>query len=427
MHRRADALAHPRRPLPGRPRGDRVRRAAQRRDDAGCRGRHPTAIVAVGGGTQGALWTTIVSDVTGLDAGTSRRPPSGRASAPPSSRRRPSRRATATPRASRTGTRSPRSGSPTPSVRAAYDELYALYRALYDDSASVAHALAAIQQRPAVPRSERGLMPRVLDASASAAAFPLGGIGTGNVSIGARGELRDWELVNLPRQGRGATRSRFFAIHAAPVDGAGRDPGARGARTAPPHEGDQGYYAGDVAGLPRLADTPDARAIPAARARLPDERAPGRREPDRVHPVRAARRRRLRHPRRRAALPVHNPRQLRGAGGDRRSLGNPIGSTDAPNVFHFPEIDGRPRIEARDEDGLRGLGFDIRPARRPPRLRHRRAHDGRPIRITAKPQWLFGFWQDGVQLFWDDLRADGRLRARAGRDHGPRSAAPPTG
>ena len=39
---------------------------------------------------------------------------------------------------------------PNPEVRAAYDELYGLYRALYSDSASVAHALAAIQQRSAV-------------------------------------------------------------------------------------------------------------------------------------------------------------------------------------------------------------------------------------------------------------------------------------
>lgn len=39
--------------------------------------------------------------------------------------------------------------------------------------------------------------PRVLTAAAHAA-FPLGGIGTGNVSIGARGELRDWEISGRP-------------------------------------------------------------------------------------------------------------------------------------------------------------------------------------------------------------------------------------
>ena len=42
---------------------------------------------------------------------------------------------------------------------------------------------------------------RSYDASATALAFPLGGIGTGNVSLGARGEWRDWEIFNLPAKG----------------------------------------------------------------------------------------------------------------------------------------------------------------------------------------------------------------------------------
>jgi uncharacterized protein (DUF608 family) len=29
-------------------------------------------------------------------------------------------------------------------------------------------------------------------------ALPLGGIGTGTVSLGGRGDLRDWEIANRP-------------------------------------------------------------------------------------------------------------------------------------------------------------------------------------------------------------------------------------
>ena len=32
-------------------------------------------------------------------------------------------------------------------------------------------------------------------------ALPLGGIGTGTVSLGGRGDLRDWEIVNRPAKG----------------------------------------------------------------------------------------------------------------------------------------------------------------------------------------------------------------------------------
>ena len=32
-------------------------------------------------------------------------------------------------------------------------------------------------------------------------AFPLGGIGTGTISLGGRGNLRDWEIFNRPDKG----------------------------------------------------------------------------------------------------------------------------------------------------------------------------------------------------------------------------------
>jgi len=48
-------------------------------------------------------------------------------------------------------------------------------------------------------------------------ALPLGGIGTGTVSIGGRGDLRDWEVMNRPAKGflagPGGNRAPFFAIY----------------------------------------------------------------------------------------------------------------------------------------------------------------------------------------------------------------------
>ncbi|HUT34865.1 MAG TPA: GH116 family glycosyl-hydrolase [Planctomycetota bacterium] len=42
-------------------------------------------------------------------------------------------------------------------------------------------------------------------------ALPLGGIGTGTVSLGGRGDLRDWEIVNRPAKGF-SPRNTFFAL-----------------------------------------------------------------------------------------------------------------------------------------------------------------------------------------------------------------------
>ena len=45
------------------------------------------------------------------------------------------------------------------------------------------------------PRTYRGLQLRMI-------AFPLGGVGAGSVSLGGRGQLRDWEIFNRPDKGR---------------------------------------------------------------------------------------------------------------------------------------------------------------------------------------------------------------------------------
>ncbi|MGW0434558.1 FGGY-family carbohydrate kinase [Micromonospora sp. NPDC003197] len=102
-------------------------------------------VVAVGGGTQGSLWTQIVSDITGRE----QHIPSvtigasygaavlaaGAVERVDIHRWNPIREVR----------------EPCPALAADYDELYRLYRQLYDGSKSVAHALAARQARLATP------------------------------------------------------------------------------------------------------------------------------------------------------------------------------------------------------------------------------------------------------------------------------------
>ena len=54
-------------------------------------------------------------------------------------------------------------------------------------------------------------------------ALPLGGIGTGTVSLGGRGELRDWEIMNIPGKKYSTVttgnNAPFFALYAKPLHG----------------------------------------------------------------------------------------------------------------------------------------------------------------------------------------------------------------
>jgi xylulokinase len=98
-------------------------------------------IVAVGGGTQGRLWTQIVSDITGQ------------------AQVIPTQTVGASYGAALLAAQSVTDASieawnpikeirePRPELAARYNELYGLYRELYTSSKTVAHALAAQQQR----------------------------------------------------------------------------------------------------------------------------------------------------------------------------------------------------------------------------------------------------------------------------------------
>jgi uncharacterized protein (DUF608 family) len=113
---------------------------------------------------------------------------------------------------------------------------------------------------------------RTFAASASVAAFPLGGIGTGNVSVGARGDLRDWELFNRPNKG-GQLPNTFFALRA---QAGSRPPVTRvleGPRPGP-HDLSHGYHPVSGAGLPRLAGARLRGEYPIAYVEFEDEQFP---------------------------------------------------------------------------------------------------------------------------------------------------------
>jgi len=99
----------------------------------------PGRTVAVGGGTRGALWTQIVSDVTGVAGelpeqtigaayGNAYLAAVGVGLADPN----------------RTWARPSRTVEPDAAAGARYDELYGLYRDLHDATRATQHALAAI-------------------------------------------------------------------------------------------------------------------------------------------------------------------------------------------------------------------------------------------------------------------------------------------
>lgn len=89
-------------------------------------------------------------------------------------------------------------------------------------------------------------------AALSQIAFPLGGIGTGTVSLGGRGNLQDWEIFNRP--GKGSTLFKTFcALRVAPKGGKAVSRVLE-REYLPPFSSALGFRNHQLAGLPRFRE-----------------------------------------------------------------------------------------------------------------------------------------------------------------------------
>src|ERR1051325_115667 len=126
---------------------------------------------------------------------------------------------------------------------------------------------AAAQADIAYPRLFAGRQTKMI-------AFPLGGVAAGAVSLGGRGQLRDWEIFNKPDKGA-APNYAFPTIWAKAGNG---KPVCRvlEARFLPPYEGSSGLGSNNAPGLVRLAGSTFTGEYPLARVDFHDRTLPVR-------------------------------------------------------------------------------------------------------------------------------------------------------
>lgn len=256
------------------------------------------------------------------------------------------------------------------------------------------------------------MYPRDLPASAAVAAFPLGGIGSGNVSLGARGDLRDWEIFNRPAKDSRLPNT-FFAIraqtgHAPPVTRVLEGP------LPPPHTRSHGYHPNTNAGLPRMASATMRGAYPIATIEFADPALPLHISLEAYTPLAPLNPEDSGLPCALLSYTIQNtsaaPVQLTLVG----SLFNPIGGLTYDR-FGNPASDGLGGNlnEVREDGVLRGLVLRSTRYNATDQAFGELCLATDHSLVTVKRAWLRGGWWDDLQDFWDDLNDDGMLS-----DHG---------
>lgn len=252
-------------------------------------------------------------------------------------------------------------------------------------------------------------------------ALPLGGIGTGTVSLGGRGELRDWEIMNVPAKKYSTVttgnNAPFFAVYVEPQTG----PATTTLLAGPlyPHE----YLHAEGRpvnhhGFPRFAHASFEAAYPFGQVRLSDPALPVRVTVKGFNPFVPADAEASGLPLAVLSYEVTNesetPLQVSVCGSLRNFIGKD-GSrfrTDWKGDY-IPTGAKKNRNEYREQDGLKGIFFysdgvtKEDPAWGTLALTTA-ADQGVSYRTSSRPD----DWNNAILNFWDDFSADGVMTER---------------
>ena len=263
------------------------------------------------------------------------------------------------------------------------------------------------------------------DSSASEVAFPLGGVGTGNVSLGARGDLRDWEIFNSPAKGNNLPNT-FFAIRLQPVDGDSITRVLEGPVQAP-HILSHGYHPTTSNGLPRFAKSTFRGEYPLASIQFEDDSLPVSVELEAYTPLIPLNPQDSGIPCAILTYSVTNTStqslNLTLVG----SIANPVGGLRR-DAFGNLGQDGQSHSvnENRDDGDLRGLFLRAAAGETDDLHFGNMALVTDHQQVTVKRAWLRGAWYDFLREFWNDLTDDGLLND-LGYETPPEGSRPDTG
>ena len=240
-------------------------------------------------------------------------------------------------------------------------------------------------------------------------AFPLGGIGTGMVSLGGRGNLRDWEIFNRPGKGVNLPFT-FFALYCEPQGGAKSVRILEGP-LQPPFTTGFGFRRDIVPGFPRLAKARFRGEYPFAAVELSDPALPLEMTLEAFNPLVPLDPEASGIPGTVLRFRVRNtgpvPVRITIAG----SLANPVGYDGVGPLSGIGHEKFGQNVNAlRREDLLRGLFMSsTKPQPGDPGFGTVALATTWPD-VTYLTHWVRGDWWDDLQIFWDDFADDGRLK-----------------
>src|SRR5690625_1975108 len=248
---------------------------------------------------------------------------------------------------------------------------------------------------------------RQYSGEAGAAAFLLGGIGTGNVSIGSRGEFRDWEIFNHAGKGDSLPNT-YFSIWA---EAEGKKPIAKvlESQLNPPHVHAHGYSPGTAAGLPRMEESTMTGDYPFVTVQFEDTDVPVTVSLEAFTPFIPLNPKDSGIPGAYLTYKVKNTSDTSVKTTIAGSMINPIGGTfDQLGNLQLQKCGQNSNLFLQ-EKGISGLSLQSEKFSSIDRNFGNIALTTTNKQTTYKRAWLRGEWFDHLHEFWDDFSENGKL------------------
>lgn len=245
-------------------------------------------------------------------------------------------------------------------------------------------------------------------ADCSELAFLLGGIGTGNYSVGARGEMRDWEIFGSPGKGNFMPNT-FFAVRYEDEEGK-IEARVLESRLRPPFGKSHGFVDFEVAGLPRFDNSIADSRYPFYNVHLIDDAVPLNVTLECFTPF-------IPLNTNDSSIPTGIMRyriKNNSSGRMKISVVGSLANTTTLKSYsrttwkrYFTA--GKVVNEYKDDGTIRGLFFHPEDLSQDSLYYGTMALTTRAKDISYKRSWLCGGWWDGLQDMWDDFCTDGRM------------------
>jgi len=234
-------------------------------------------------------------------------------------------------------------------------------------------------------------------------AFPLGGIGTGTIALGGRGNLQDWEIFDHPQKGH-APPFTFSALWARAGDA---PPASRilERRLFPPYNGWMGIPQVQLPGVTRFDEVTFKGAYPFAWLEFTDADMPVEVNLEAFNPF-------IPHNVDDSSIPVAifnwtvtNPGVDTVEIALATSLSNMIVAGDENGNHSYKGS----LNEYRCSDGLQGVVFSNPEASPGDSTTGTMALSTSWSDVAVQTRWYRGGWWDACHLFWDQFSRDGRI------------------